>query len=76
MSGILKTDTASRLRGGHTRIVLFNVVLDGWHLFIEHGMPTHDLTRLRSRLLRLALSASRTGWEAAAKVIHASAMLV
>jgi hypothetical protein len=38
MSGILKTDTASRLCGGHTGI-LFNVVLDGWHLFIEHGMP-------------------------------------
>jgi len=37
--GHFKTDTASRLRGRHTGIVLFNVVLDGWHLFIEHGMP-------------------------------------
>ena len=71
--GILqKTDTASRLRGGHTRFgFLFNVVPDGWHLFIEHGMPTHDLTQLRSRSLRLALSASRTGWETAT-AIHAS----
>jgi hypothetical protein len=37
--GHLKTDTASRLTRAGTLGFLFNVVLDGWHLFSEHGMP-------------------------------------
>lgn len=49
-------------------IVLFNVVLDGLHLFIEHGMPLMIGRSYVHRLPRLALSASRTGWEAATKV--------
>ena len=39
MSGILQKEQVQPhgYEAGHS--VLFNVVLDGWHLFIEHGMP-------------------------------------
>jgi hypothetical protein len=66
MSGMLKTDQPHGYEQVHSAGFTFpfrNVVWTmAGHLVVEHGMPLMiDATQLRSRLLGLALSASRTG---------------
>lgn len=73
MSGILRRIQPHGYEAGTLGRILFNVVLDGCWFCMERGMPLMRAA-VRSRLLRLALSASRTCWGAATKVKHASGM--